>query len=46
MVHFLEGKNELKNIFILKKDITYLNHGSFGACSKIVFQDYQNWQAS
>ena len=36
--------NENKNQFLLEKDITYLNHGSFGACSKVVFQDYQNWQ--
>ena len=36
--------NENKNQFLLKEGITYLNHGSFGACSKVVFQDYQNWQ--
>ncbi len=36
--------NENKNLFLLKEGITYLNHGSFGACSRIIFQDYQNWQ--
>ena len=36
--------NENKNQFLLEEGITYLNHGSFGACSKVVFQDYQNWQ--
>ena len=36
--------NAKKNEFLLEEGITYLNHGSFGACSKVVFQDYQNWQ--
>ena len=36
--------NENKNQFLLKEGITYLNHGSFGACPRVVFQDYQNWQ--
>ena len=36
--------NENRNEFLLREGITYLNHGSFGACSKVVFQDYQNWQ--
>ena len=34
----------LKNKFLLKPDITYLNFGSFGACPKSVFEDYQKWQ--
>ena len=37
--------NVNKEKFLLEEGITYLNHGSFGACPKIVFQDYQNWQA-
>jgi len=37
----------MKNIesdFLLDNTITYLNHGSFGACPKPVFDDYQQWQ--
>jgi isopenicillin-N epimerase len=30
--------------FLLSKEITYLNHGSFGACPKPVFKKYQEWQ--
>jgi isopenicillin-N epimerase len=31
-------------LFLLDPDITYLNHGSFGACPRPVFQVYQDWQ--
>jgi len=34
----------MKDQFLLNPDITFLNHGSFGACPKPVFEDYQNWQ--
>ena len=34
----------LKNKFLLNPDITYLNFGSFGACPKPIFEDYQKWQ--
>lgn len=34
----------MKNQFLLNHEITYLNHGSFGACPKIVFEEYQKWQ--
>ena len=30
--------------FLLNPAITYLNFGSFGACVKPVFEDYQRWQ--
>lgn len=30
--------------FLLRRDITYLNHGSFGACPRPVFETYQQWQ--
>ena len=35
---------ELKDLFQLNPKITFLNHGSFGACPLPVFQDYQQWQ--
>lgn len=30
--------------FLIDPTITFLNHGSFGACPKETFVDYQNWQ--
>jgi isopenicillin-N epimerase len=30
--------------FLLDPTIIFLNHGSFGACPKPVFQQYQSWQ--
>ena len=37
-------KNDVRNQFLLEPDVTFLNHGSFGACPKSVFEDYQHWQ--
>ena len=34
----------MKDLYLLDPDITFLNHGSFGACPKPVFDAYQNWQ--
>jgi len=34
----------LKEYFILDPSIIFLNHGSFGATPKPVFEDYQSWQ--
>ena len=34
----------LKEYFLLDPDIVFLNHGSFGASPKPVFEAYQNWQ--
>lgn len=34
----------LKNLFLLRDDITYLNFGSFGACPKPIFEKYQQFQ--
>ena len=36
--------NDLKQKFLLDKDITFLNHGSYGACPVPVFEAYQEWQ--
>ncbi|MES1219803.1 MAG: aminotransferase class V-fold PLP-dependent enzyme [Bacteroidota bacterium] len=34
----------LKQYFLLRDDITYLNYGSFGACIKPAFEQYQKYQ--
>ncbi|WP_396192335.1 aminotransferase class V-fold PLP-dependent enzyme [Flavobacterium sp.] len=34
----------MKSQFLLDKSITFLNHGSFGACPKPVFEEYQRFQ--
>lgn len=36
--------SNLKNSFLLDPNIIFLNHGSFGATPKPVFEAYQNWQ--
>ena len=35
---------KLRSQFLVNPQITYLNFGSFGACPKPVFDDYQQWQ--
>lgn len=40
----MTARTDLKSQFLLDPGITYLNFGSFGACPKPVFADYQNWQ--
>lgn len=34
----------MKTKFLLTNEITFLNHGSFGACPKPIFEAYQNFQ--
>src|ERR1700754_4863669 len=43
MLLYLAMQN-LKQQFLLRDDITYLNFGSFGACAKPVFERYQQFQ--
>jgi isopenicillin-N epimerase len=33
-----------RDLFLLDPDVVYLNHGSFGACPRPVFDAYQEWQ--
>lgn len=35
---------DIKSLFLLDSDIHFLNHGSFGACPRPVFEAYQEWQ--
>lgn len=34
----------LREQFLLDPAVIFLNHGSFGACPRPVFQAYQEWQ--
>ncbi|MBC7233446.1 MAG: aminotransferase class V-fold PLP-dependent enzyme [Chloroflexi bacterium] len=39
-----EQLQDLRQLFLLRPDVIFLNHGSFGACPRPVFAAYQNWQ--
>ncbi|HPF69067.1 MAG TPA: aminotransferase class V-fold PLP-dependent enzyme, partial [Candidatus Krumholzibacteria bacterium] len=34
----------LRDLFLLRDDVVFLNHGSFGACPRPVFAEYQRLQ--
>lgn len=36
--------NALKDYYLLDPNVVFLNHGSYGACPRPVFEEYQRWQ--
>ncbi len=34
----------LRDLFLLRPNVVFLNHGSFGACPRPIFEAYQAWQ--
>ena len=38
------GIGNVRDLFLLDPTVTFLNHGSFGACPRPVFEEYQHWQ--
>jgi len=44
-IHPQDGsETNLRPLFLLRPDVVFLNHGSFGACPRPIFQVYQAWQ--
>lgn len=38
------SRKGVRDLFLLDPDVIFLNHGSFGACPRPVFEAYQYWQ--
>ena len=38
------SQTELKSLFQIDKQVTFLNFGSFGACPIPIFDEYLKWQ--
>lgn len=38
------GSDSIKSLFMLDSNITHLNHGSFGACPRLIFNSLVKWQ--
>lgn len=36
--------NDIRSLFLLRDEVAFLNHGSFGACPRPVFEEYGRWQ--
>ena len=36
--------DQIKENFLIDSETIFLNHGSYGACPRPVFEEYQNWQ--
>jgi isopenicillin-N epimerase len=43
-VRTVSDSTALRGEFLLDPDVTFLNHGSFGAVPRAVFERYQEWQ--
>ena len=39
-----QNPQDIKKLFLLDDSVTYLNHGSFGACPRSVFEKLIFWQ--
>ncbi len=36
--------NKIRNLFLIDRNVTFLNHGSFGSCPKPIFKEYIEYQ--